>query len=60
MGPGLDWTIPSTFKDHASEAHRRVQLPNTDSEQMPKEGTITDEEIKTIVCWVEQGADITN
>ena len=60
LGPDLFWGDVTKFKAHAAEASRRVQLPDTDPDQMPKEGTITSEEKQLIVCWVAQGANIDN
>jgi hypothetical protein len=34
----------------------RVQRPVTAEGHMPKIGTLTDEQIKLLVCWVRQGA----
>jgi hypothetical protein len=60
LGDDRNWTIPQRFKDHASEARRRIQLPITDGDHMPRVGAITFEQIQLIVCWAEQGAPIDN
>lgn len=57
--PNRDWTKPEQLKDFASEAARRVQLPDTDPDHMPKDKEpLTDEELEAIVCWAAQGAPI--
>jgi hypothetical protein len=60
LGPDRDWTNASTFKDHAAEARRRVQLSKANPDHMPRVGSISLEQIQTIVCWVDQGANINN
>jgi hypothetical protein len=59
-GADKNWTEPGKLQDHAAEARRRVQLPKTDGDHMPRVGEISDEQIKLIVCWAEQGAPINN
>lgn len=55
-GPDLDWRVFSNFQDHAIQVEDRVQRPVTAEGHMPKIGTITDDQIKLLVCWVRQGA----
>lgn len=55
-GPDLDWRVLSNFQAHSDEVERRVQLPKSDADHMPRIGTITDDQIKLLVCWVRQGA----
>ena len=55
-GPDLDWRVFSNFQNHAPQVEDRVQRPVTAEGHMPKIGTITDEQIKLLVCWVRQGA----
>jgi|SRR4051812_32191975 len=59
-GADINWTDPVKFQNHSSEARRRVMLPKTSADHMPRVGTISDDQIKLIVCWAEQGAPINN
>jgi hypothetical protein len=56
LGPDRDWTNFSKFQEHAQEAKRRLTLSPFAHDKMPRTGSLTYEQIKTIVCWVEQGA----
>ena len=55
-GADIDWRVLSNFQNHASEVKRRIRLPKSNGDHMPREGSITESEIQLIVCWVEQGA----
>jgi hypothetical protein len=55
-GADLDWRVFGNFQNHADEVKRRIMLPKSDSDHMPREGELDETEIKLIVCWVEQGA----
>lgn len=55
-GPDLDWRVFKNFQDHASNVRDRVTRPVGAAGHMPKTGTITDSQIRLLVCWVEQGA----
>ncbi len=46
-----DWTTYQEIKNYAD----RIQ-ELTHARIMPEEGSLTDDEIKSIYCWVEQGA----
>jgi hypothetical protein len=59
-GADKNWTDPVKFQNHASEARRRVLLPKTNGDHMPRVGVISEAQIKLIVCWAEQGAPINN
>jgi hypothetical protein len=59
-GADINWTDPVKFKAHSDEARRRVLLPKSHSDHMPREGEISYEQISRIVCWAEQGAPIDN
>lgn len=55
-GPTLDWRVFSNFQSKASSVKDRVtRTPGTDG-AMPKIGSLTTDQIKSLVCWVEQGA----
>lgn len=56
MGANLDWRDFQNFQSRADEVRRRIQLPASDPEHMPRRGALTTGEIQTIVCWVQQGA----
>ncbi len=61
MGPDLDWRDPAKFQANADEAKRRVALPATDPDHMPKNGTtLPIGEIQKISCWADQGAPTDN
>jgi hypothetical protein len=60
QGPARNWSDPQAFKNKALEAQRRILLPADDPDHMPKDGVLSVEDIKTISCWVDQGAVITN
>lgn len=53
-----DWGVLSNLQDsdNKKEIKRRITLPLTDGDKMPREGSITPEERKAIYCWIEQGA----
>ena len=55
-GADLDWRVFNNFQSHASQVEDRVQRPLTAEGHMPKIGSITDDQIKLLVCWVRQGA----
>jgi hypothetical protein len=57
--PERDWTDASKLKDFASEAARRVQLPSTHADHMPKNQVeLSPTELEAIVCWAAQGAPL--
>jgi hypothetical protein len=55
-GASRNWTELSNLQQKREEVKRRVLLPKSDGQHMPKVGSISDNEIQLIVCWVEQGA----
>lgn len=55
-GADKNWTVFSNFQSRSAEVKRRIQLLPTDGDHMPASGSITEDEIQTIVCWVDQGA----
>ncbi|MFZ6010737.1 MAG: hypothetical protein ACOYXT_10365 [Bacteroidota bacterium] len=59
-GADINWTVPEKLQAHAAEAKRRIQLPKTDADHMPREGELSFDQIETIVCWATQGAPINN
>ena len=55
-GASLDWRVFSNFQSHALNVKDRITRPANAAGHMPKIGSITDAQIRLIVCWVEQGA----
>ena len=55
-GASINWTVLKNFQDHATEAKRRLTLPPSSPDKMPRVGSLSNDQIKLIVCWVEQGA----
>jgi hypothetical protein len=55
-GESRNWTEFQKFSDHAQEVKRRIQLPKSNQDHMPRVGDITTTQIELIICWVEQGA----
>ena len=55
-GADLNWNDFSKFQSHAAEVKDRITRPPGEPGHMPATGSITDTEIQTIVCWVDQGA----
>jgi len=55
-GASLNWTVFSNFQSNATDVKDRItRSPGADG-KMPKIGTLTDEQIQLLVCWVDQGA----
>jgi hypothetical protein len=55
-GPDLDWRVYSNLHEHRAEVDRRVRLPITATDHMPRIGELSKQQIETLVCWVSQGA----
>ncbi|MEP6734838.1 MAG: hypothetical protein ABJA70_04925 [Chryseolinea sp.] len=55
-GPTLDWRVFNNFQGHASSVKDRITRPATASGHMPKIGSLTDDQIRLLICWVNQGA----
>jgi len=55
-GADLDWRVFNNFQSHASNVEYRVTRPAGAPDHMPKLGSISEDQIKLLVCWVEQGA----
>lgn len=50
-----NWFDFNTAKSRAAEIKRRITLPDTDPDKMPRTGSLTSQEISDIVCWVDNG-----
>ncbi len=60
LGPEKDWTNPVALQGKSAEVKRRVLLPDSDNQKMPLTGSLDQQQIARVVCWVEQGAQIDN
>ena len=54
-GADKNWTVFSNFQSHKEQVKDRITRPAGTPGHMPASGSITDEQIQTIVCWVDQG-----
>jgi hypothetical protein len=55
--PGIpDWRNHAELESHIDEIQRRITLPLSDPDKMPRGRTITAEDRKTLYCWLENGA----
>jgi len=59
-GTQRNWTVPDNLKAKSSEVKRRILLPESHADHMPQGGTLSNEDITRLVCWVDQGAPIDN
>lgn len=55
-GPDKNWTVFATFQSKSAQVKDRINRPAGTPGHMPAVGSITDDEIQTITCWVDQGA----
>ena len=55
-----DWTAPENLKSKSTEVKRRILLPESHADHMPRGGTLSNADITRLVCWVDQGAPIDN
>jgi hypothetical protein len=54
-GADKNWTVFSNFQSNKEDVKDRITRPPGTPGHMPAAGSITDEQIQTIVCWVDQG-----
>ncbi|HZI23551.1 MAG TPA: hypothetical protein VFD46_00655 [Chryseolinea sp.] len=54
-GADKNWTIFSNFQANKADVKDRITRPPGTSGHMPAVGSITQQQIETIVCWVDQG-----
>ncbi len=54
-GADKNWTVFSNFQSNKDDVKDRITRPPGTPGHMPAAGSITDEQIQTIVCWVDQG-----
>ena len=55
-GPSRDWTVFANVQSHAVQIKDRITRTPGTSGYMPQIGSLTDDEIRLISCWVDQGA----
>jgi len=55
-GDDLNWTNLANLQNHAAQLKIRVTLSPSDPAHMPRIGSISRDQIQTLVCWAEQGA----
>lgn len=55
-GSSRDWREFSNVQAHASEIKNRIRRSPGSAGYMPKIGSLTEEQISLISCWVDQGA----
>jgi hypothetical protein len=55
-GPDSDWREFSKVQSHAAEIKNRITRTPGTAGYMPQIGSLDDEEIRLISCWVDQGA----
>ncbi len=55
-GADKNWTVFANFQSKSSNVKDRITRPAGADGHMPASGSITEDEIQTIVCWVDQGA----
>jgi hypothetical protein len=55
-GADKNWTVFTNFQSKSSNVKDRITRPAGADGHMPASGSITEDEIQTIVCWVDQGA----
>ena len=56
LGSERDWSNLGNLQAKSSEVKRRITLPAGAAGHMPAKGSLTYDEIQTLVCWVDQGA----
>jgi len=55
-GADRDWRDFSLVQSHAMEIKNRITRTPGTAGYMPKIGSLSDEQIRLISCWVDQGA----
>jgi hypothetical protein len=55
-GADINWKVFANLQGHSAEVQNRITLPQSAAGHMPRVGSLTDEQIQTIYCWVAQGA----
>jgi hypothetical protein len=56
LGAERNWTVLQTLQGKAASVRDRITRPPGTPGHMPAAGSLTREQITTLVCWVEQGA----
>ena len=56
LGPDRNWTVFNAFQAKSANVKDRITRSPGTPGHMPAVGSLTSEQIQTIVCWVDQGA----
>jgi hypothetical protein len=51
-----NWKVLSTLQEHKAEISRRIQLPASEPDHMPRVGSLAESEKNALCCWIENGA----
>jgi hypothetical protein len=51
-----NWTLLSNLQEHKAEIKRRIMLPASDPDHMPRVGSLSESEKNALYCWIENGA----
>lgn len=55
-GANLDWRVFTNVQSRALQVKDRITRTPGSPGHMPRGGVLSDEEIRLMVCWVDQGA----
>lgn len=55
LGSERNWTVFNTFQAKRTNVVDRITRPRGTPGHMPAVGSLTSDQIQTIVCWVDQG-----
>src|SRR5688572_16441518 len=54
LGADSNWTVFTTFQGKSANVKDRITRPPGTPIHMPAVGSLTSDQIQTIVCWVDQ------
>lgn len=54
-GADRNWTVFNNFQSKRANVKDRITRPPGTPGHMPAKGSLTTDQIQTIVCWVDQG-----
>jgi hypothetical protein len=55
IGADRNWTVFTNFQNKRASVKDRITRPPGTPGHMPATGSITPDQLQTIVCWVDQG-----
>jgi hypothetical protein len=55
-GSDINWLEFNNFQSHKVEVRRRITLAPSETDHMPRKGSLTADELQKIICWIDQGA----